>query len=102
MRRGLNHVGHRESSPNDYSIQYSYGKRNIRTTTAIEPELPFLILQKPLRIDRRHATTASSGDRLAVNVILHVAAGKDAGDVGLTAIVSKDVTRRIEIQLADE
>jgi hypothetical protein len=97
MRRGLNHVGHRESSPNDYSIQYSYGKRNIRTTTAIEPELPFLTLQKPFRIDRRHATSAGRSDRLAVDVILHVAAGKHAGDVGLGTVVGDDVACRVEI-----
>ena len=35
-------------------------------------------------------------------MILHVAAGEDAGDVGLGAVMSEDVTCRIEIQLADE
>jgi hypothetical protein len=59
--------------------------------------LPFLALQKPLRIDRRHATCSRRCDRLAVDVILHVAAGEDAGDVGLGAVVREDVTRRVEI-----
>ena len=56
-----------------------------------------LILQKPLRVDRGHAAAAGGGDRLAVNVILDVAAGEDAGDVGLTALVGEDVAGGIEI-----
>ena len=35
-------------------------------------------------------------------MILDIAAGKDAGDVGLGAIVGEDVAGRIEIELADE
>ena len=52
--------------------------------------LPFFALQKSLRIDRRHAAAAGGGDRLAVDVILHVAAGEDGGDVGLAAFVGED------------
>jgi hypothetical protein len=40
--------------------------------------LPFFALQKSLRIDGRHAAGASRCDRLAVNVILNVAAGEHA------------------------
>jgi hypothetical protein len=57
--------------------------------------LSFLILQKSLRVDRRHAAAAGGGDRLAVDVILHVAAGEDAGNVGLGAIVGEDCAHSI-------
>ena len=54
-----------------------------------------LTLQKPLGIDRRHAAGTGSGDRLAVNEILHVAAGENARNVGLASVMSEDVAIRI-------
>ena len=61
-----------------------------------------MILQIPLRIDRRHAAGAGGGNRLAVDMVLDIAAGKDTGDIGLGAVVGEDVSGRIEIELADE
>ena len=54
-------------------------------------------LEPLLAVHRRHAAAAGGGDRLAVDVILDVAAGEDAEDVRLGAIVSKYVAGRVEI-----
>jgi len=48
-------------------------------------------LQKSLGIDRRHAPAAGGGNRLAVNEILHVAAGENTRNVGLGAVMGNDV-----------
>ena len=72
-----------------YSLQLSKSINQPRLS------LPFFILQKFLRIDRRHATCSRRCDRLAVDVILHIAAGEDAGDVGLGAIVGEDCAHSI-------
>ena len=39
-------------------------------------------LQEALSIERRHAACASASDRLTVDVILHIAGGKDARNAG--------------------
>jgi hypothetical protein len=54
-----------------------------------------MAFQKSFRIDCRHAACASGGDRLAIDVILHIAASKNARNVRLGTIVRQDVTRRI-------
>src|SRR6185369_8991450 len=53
-------------------------------------------------VERGHAAGAGGGDRLAVDVILDVAAGEDARDVGLRAVVRDDVTVAIELELTLE
>jgi hypothetical protein len=50
-----------------------------------------LALQKPLSIDGGHTAATGRGDRLAVNEILHVAAGENARNVGFGAVMSKDI-----------
>jgi len=40
----------------------------------------FAGFEKPLRLERRHAAGAGGGDRLAIAAVLHIAAGKEAGD----------------------
>ena len=54
-----------------------------------------LAFEESFRVDGGHAAGARGSDRLAINVILHVAASEDARHVGLRAIVSQDVTRGI-------
>ena len=54
-----------------------------------------LILQKPLRVDRRHAAGAGRRDCLPIDMILHVAASKDAGNIRFSAVVGFDVAVRI-------
>jgi len=54
-----------------------------------------LILQKPFRVDRRHATGAGRRDCLPIDMILHVAASKDAGNIRFSAVVGFDVAVRI-------
>jgi hypothetical protein len=61
-----------------------------------------LTLQKPFRIDGGHAAGSGSRDRLAVNMILHIAAGKDPGHVSPCSVVGYDVTIGIQFQLADK
>ena len=53
------------------------------------------VLQKSFRVNGGHAAGAGGGDRLAVNVILHVAAGEDARNVGLGAVVGENVSARV-------
>src|SRR5919108_380854 len=61
-----------------------------------------LAFEKSLRVNGSHAAGASSGHRLAVNIVLHVAAGEHAGNIGFGTIVSQDVTGGVHIQLPDE
>ena len=56
-----------------------------------ELESRFLVLQKSLGIDRRHASGAGGRDGLAVDVILDIAGSEDTGHAGLGAVVSNDV-----------
>jgi len=58
-------------------------------------KLGLLILQKPLGVDGRHAAGTGGGDRLAVDVILHVAAGKHARDISPGPVVGEDITARV-------
>src|SRR5919106_6515974 len=61
-----------------------------------------MTLQKPFRIDGGHAAGAGGSNGLPVDVVLHVAAGKDARHVGFGTIVRQNVSRGIQIQLSDE
>ena len=60
---------------------------------------PFQIL---LGVDRRHAAGAGGGNRLTVDVILDVARGEDARDVGARAVVRQDVAVRVHLELTLE
>ena len=65
-----------------------------------------LLAQKALRVQRRHAAGAGAGDGLAVDVVLHVACGKNAGHAGLRgkafeAALGDDVAV-FHLQLADK
>jgi hypothetical protein len=51
--------------------------------------------EKSLRIDGCHTTGAGGGNGLAVNMILHIAARKHARDIGLSAVMSQDISERI-------
>ena len=46
-----------------------------------------LAFEESFRVDGSHAAGARSSDRLAVNVILYIAASEDARHVGLRTIV---------------
>jgi hypothetical protein len=62
------------------------------------PFLTHLVLlgcKKSLRIDGCHATRAGGGDRLAINMILHVAARKHTRNICLGAAMRQDITERI-------
>jgi len=61
-----------------------------------------LALQKPLGVNRSHTSRACGRNGLPIDVILHVAAGKDAGNIGLGAIVGQNVAVRIQFQLTNE
>ena len=58
--------------------------------------------QKSFRIDGRHAARTSGGDRLAIDMILHIAASENTGYFGLGTVMRENVTRRIKIQLSDK
>src|SRR5207249_3179667 len=65
--------------------------------------LPVLRLEEPLRVDRGHAARAGGGHRLAVARVLDVAAGEDAGDVGLRRPwPGHDVAALVHLELARE
>ena len=49
-----------------------------------------------------HAAGSGGGDGLAVAAVLHVAAGKDAGDAGEDVVVGADVAVFVEVELAGE
>src|SRR5271166_6251802 len=57
-------------------------------------------LQPPLGVDGRHAARAGGGDRLAVDVVLDVAAGEDPFDAGGRAAEGPDVPVLLELELA--
>ena len=57
--------------------------------------LVLLCAEISLRIDGCHTTRAGGGDRLAVNMILNIAARKHARNIGLRAVMSQDVSERI-------
>ncbi len=57
-------------------------------------------LEKFLRVDRGHATRAGRGDRLLVVVVLNVSRGEHAGNIRLAAMMRREVTVLIHIQLA--
>jgi hypothetical protein len=62
------------------------------------PVLIWLVLlcrEKSLRIDGGHTTRAGGGDRLAVNMILNIAAGKHARNIGVSAVMSQNISDRI-------
>ena len=55
-----------------------------------------------LGVDGRHAARARRGNRLPVNVILHVAAREDTRHAGVRALVGDDVAIGIHLELAPE
>ena len=57
--------------------------------------LVLLCREKSLGIDRGHTTRAGGGDRLAIDMNLHIAARKHAGNIGVGAVMSQDVSVRI-------
>src|SRR5262245_9211160 len=59
-------------------------------------------LQITLGIERGHTARAGGGDRLAVDVILHVASRKHAGHARLRAVLRLDVAVGVQIDLPDE
>src|SRR5690242_19759667 len=71
--------------------------RRIHSTLASTVTSSF---QKPLRIDRRHATGSCCRDGLTVRRVLHVACGKHAGHTGGGAIIRHDIALRIHVQLS--
>jgi len=52
-----------------------------------------------LGVERRHASAAGGGDRLPIDVVLHVAAGKHAGHARLCSVVREDVAVGVELDL---
>ena len=54
------------------------------------------------RVERGHAARAGGGDRLAIDVILDVAAREDAGHARLRAVVRHDVAVGVEFELRCE
>src|SRR5438132_11915521 len=56
--------------------------------------------QVALAVHRSHAAGAGGGDGLAIDMILHVAAGERTGDAGLRAVVCEDVALFVECELA--
>src|ERR1051326_5810120 len=55
-----------------------------------------------LGVDGGHAAAARGGDRLAVDVVLHVAAREYAGDARLRAVVRDQVAVLIHLELTAE
>src|SRR3954451_9396835 len=53
--------------------------------------------KKPLGIERPHGARARGGDRLAVDVVLHVADGEHAGDVRLGRVRLRDQVARVVV-----
>ena len=53
-------------------------------------------------IERRHAAGPGRGDRLPVDVVLHVAAREHAFDARFRAIVGDDVAVRVHLDLSPE
>ena len=52
-----------------------------------------------LGVDGGHAAGTGRGNRLAVDVVLHIAASEDAGDVRARAHVRDDVAVGIQFEL---
>ena len=59
-------------------------------------------LQPLLTIDRRHASRAGGGDRLAIELILDVACDEDSGNAGAGAVFRLDVPDLVDLKLALE
>ena len=59
-----------------------------------------VVLEPVLDVECRHATRACSGDRLAVDVVLDVAAGEDAVDVRRRAVVGDEVAVLVQVELS--
>ena len=58
--------------------------------------------QIPFTINRRHATTSGGGDCLAVDVVLDIAAGEDAGDVGPGTLAGDKIAVLVHFNLSLE
>ena len=59
--------------------------------------------EEPLGVEGRHAAGARRGDRLAVDVVLHVAGREDARDVRLgRAGLRHEVAVLVVVELVDE
>ncbi len=57
-------------------------------------------VEKFLGIERGHAARTGRGDRLAVMVILHIAGGEYARNIGLAAVMRDQVAVFVHVQLA--
>src|SRR2546426_467939 len=60
------------------------------------------VLEEVLGVDRGHAAASSRGDRLPIDVVLHVAARKHARDARLRSVVRDDVAVRVHLELTAE
>jgi hypothetical protein len=58
--------------------------------------------QEPFRFNGSHAAGTGGGNRLAVVMVLHVAGGENALDIGLGAVVRYEVAVFVHIKLALE
>ena len=59
-----------------------------------------LALQKPLRVDGRHAARAGGGDGLAVNVVLDIPAGEGSIHARGGSVFGDDIAPFVELQLS--
>ena len=59
-------------------------------------------LQEFLCVYGRHAAGARGGNRLAIDVVLDVPAGEDAGDIGGGSLTRDDVAVLIQFELPAE
>ena len=59
--------------------------------------IPLVLLcrEKSLGVYGGHTTRTGGGDRLAVNMILNIAAGKHARNIGVGAVMRQDISVRI-------
>ena len=104
---------HRALPKNGPRWQPSGGRMSGRLALRLEVQLVFRRFQRPTRdrflrfqplfaVDGSHAAGACGGDRLAVEVVVHVAGHEDAGDAGPRAVVRFDVARLVHLQLPFE
>src|SRR5688572_7437605 len=66
-------------------------------------EMPLGVGEEPLRVERGGAARPGGGDRLPVDVILHVAGGEDARDVRFGRLALRDqVAVLVVVEPVDE
>lgn len=80
--------------------QRLFGTRAARAMARVPIALPLLGFDPPLGVERRHAPRARRGDRLTVDVILHVPGSEDTLDRGFGTIVRDDVPGLVHLQFA--